>query len=56
MSKAKEYLLHTELPIQEIGELIGIANASRFSTLFKEKNKQTPRDFRKEYQKEGVRR
>ncbi|WP_269411408.1 bifunctional transcriptional activator/DNA repair enzyme AdaA [Lentibacillus daqui] len=54
MSKAKEYLLHTEFPIQEIGELVGIANASRFSTLFKEKNKQTPRDFRKKYQKEGV--
>ncbi len=47
MSKAKEYLLHTELPIQEISELVGIANASRFSTLFKEKNNQTPRDFRK---------
>lgn len=51
MSWAKEYLLHTELSIQEIGELVGIANASRFSTLFKEKNKQTPRDFRKNIKK-----
>ena len=53
MLKAKEYLLHTDLPIQEIGGLVGIPNPSRFSTLFKKKNKQTPRDFRKEYKKEG---
>ncbi|HLQ73647.1 MAG TPA: bifunctional transcriptional activator/DNA repair enzyme AdaA [Bacillota bacterium] len=53
ISKAKEYLLQTELPIQKIGELVGIPNASRFSTLFKEKNKQTPKSFRNKYRKRG---
>lgn len=51
LKKAKEYFIYTDLPIQEISKLVGIANAARFSTLFKAKNNQTPRDFRKKYKK-----
>ncbi|GAB2575566.1 bifunctional transcriptional activator/DNA repair enzyme AdaA [Gracilibacillus alcaliphilus] len=51
MKKAKEYLIHTNLSIQEIAKLVGIANAARFATVFKDKNKQTPSNFRKNKQK-----
>ncbi|UOQ50566.1 bifunctional transcriptional activator/DNA repair enzyme AdaA [Gracilibacillus caseinilyticus] len=47
IEKAEKYLVQTDLPIQEIGRLVGITNASRFSTVFKEKNSQTPSQFRK---------
>lgn len=49
MKHAKEYLVHTDVPIQEIGQLVGIPNPSRFSTLFKEKNNQTPKEYRRRY-------
>lgn len=47
MEKAKTYLVNTDLPIKEIGRLVGIANAARFSTVFREKYRQTPSHFRK---------
>lgn len=48
MEKAKECLIETDLSVKEIAHLIGITNPTRFTTLFKEKNQQTPRQFRKE--------
>ncbi|WP_440895581.1 bifunctional transcriptional activator/DNA repair enzyme AdaA [Amphibacillus sp. Q70] len=51
MEKAKDYLIHTDLSIKEIGKLVGITNAARFSTVFKHKNKQTPSHFRKNKRK-----
>lgn len=51
MNKAKEYLDQTDLPIKEIGKLVGIPNPTRFSTLFKEKNNQTPSHYRKNNKK-----
>ncbi|MEI3605325.1 bifunctional transcriptional activator/DNA repair enzyme AdaA [Pseudogracilibacillus sp. SE30717A] len=51
MKKAKEYLLNTDLPIKEIGRLVGIANAARFSTVFREQISQSPSQFRKNNKK-----
>lgn len=51
IEKAKDYLIHTDLSIQEIGKLVGITNAPRFSTVFKDKNKHTPSHFRKNKKK-----
>lgn len=47
METAMGYLIHSDLPIREIGRLVGIANAARFSAFFKEKSNQTPSQFRK---------
>ncbi|MFD2830811.1 bifunctional transcriptional activator/DNA repair enzyme AdaA [Corticicoccus populi] len=47
MREAEEYLKNSHFTVKKIGELVGISNASRFSTLFKERHGQTPSDFRK---------
>lgn len=52
MEEAKIYLVQTDLSIQEIAKLVGIPNSARFSTVFKEKNKQTPSHYRKNYKEE----
>lgn len=49
LEKAKDCLIETDLSVKEIAHLIGITNPTRFTTLFKEKNQQTPRQFRKAY-------
>lgn len=54
MKHARRYLLETVLPIKEISRLVGITNPTRFTTLFKEKNHQTPHEFRKEYREKGL--
>ncbi|GGP17065.1 hypothetical protein GCM10011346_51550 [Oceanobacillus neutriphilus] len=54
MEKAKVYLIETDLPVKEIAGLVGVSNPARFITLFKEKNNQTPRQFRKESAGRGV--
>lgn len=51
MDKAKEYLVQTDLSINEIGTLVGIPNPARFSTIFKKKNKQTPSRYRNIHKK-----
>jgi len=49
LEKAKDCLIETDLSVKGIAHLIGITNPTRFTTLFKEKNQQTPRQFRKAY-------
>lgn len=51
MEKAMDYLVYTDVAISEIGKLIGISNAAHFATLFKKRTNQTPREFRKNYNK-----
>ncbi|MFD1453096.1 MULTISPECIES: bifunctional transcriptional activator/DNA repair enzyme AdaA [Oceanobacillus] len=54
MEKAKVCLIETDLSVKEIAGLVGISNPARFITLFKEKNNQTPGQYRKEYAGRGV--
>ncbi|MFD1416614.1 bifunctional transcriptional activator/DNA repair enzyme AdaA [Oceanobacillus jeddahense] len=49
MQKAKDYLIETPLLVKEIASLVGISNPARFTTVFKEKNHLTPRQFRMNY-------
>ncbi|MCL6590178.1 MAG: helix-turn-helix transcriptional regulator [Firmicutes bacterium] len=46
MSKAKELLLQTKLPVAEIAEKVGFANSSYFYKTFKKMNGVTPTEFR----------
>ncbi|UUX33029.1 bifunctional transcriptional activator/DNA repair enzyme AdaA [Fundicoccus culcitae] len=52
LTHAKVYLKQTTLPIKEIAKKVGIANASRFSTLFKAYTKQTPKQYRNNHLRE----
>lgn len=49
IDKAKVYLIETDFSVKEIAHLVGMTNPNRFTTLFKEKNHMTPRQFRKAY-------
>ncbi|WP_165767908.1 helix-turn-helix domain-containing protein [Virgibacillus indicus] len=44
-------MVYTDVAISEIGNLIGIPNAAYFATLFKKRANQTPREFRKKFNK-----
>jgi len=46
MEKARHLLLSTDLPVQEIGQQVGFANAQHFSTRFRRLTGQSPRAFR----------
>lgn len=47
VEKAQDFLLHTQLDIQAIGEAVGIPNNAQFSTLFKKITKMSPSDYRR---------
>jgi len=47
--KAQEMLIHTELPANRIGELVGMNNASYFYVSFKRFSGKTPDHYRKAY-------
>ncbi|MFC3746400.1 bifunctional transcriptional activator/DNA repair enzyme AdaA [Paenibacillus sp. GCM10012306] len=49
VAKAKQYLLHTEQGVAEIGQSVGLPNTSYFITLFKRKTGYTPSQFRQLY-------
>ena len=46
IEKAKYLLLNTDMPIYEIGELIGYKNATHFSAAFKRQEGTTPKKFK----------
>jgi transcriptional regulator GlxA family with amidase domain len=48
MEKARQLLLDTTLPIQEISMQVGYANPANFSTLFKQKMGISPNQLRKD--------
>lgn len=48
LSKAKELLGHSEIPINEVGELTGYSSPSYFSDAFKEKTGLSPLQYRKQ--------
>ncbi len=52
LNKASSLLAETDLPIAEIAELSGYKNASHFSQLFTRHQQCSPRDFRKQRQKQ----
>ncbi|MFF2912491.1 bifunctional transcriptional activator/DNA repair enzyme AdaA [Paenibacillus sp. NPDC057934] len=52
VAKAKQYLLHTEQGVAEIGLSVGLPNTSYFITLFKRKTGYTPSQFRQLYKSE----
>ncbi|MDF2961401.1 MAG: two-component system response regulator [Paenibacillus sp.] len=49
IDKAKQLLTHSALPVNEIGELVGFANANYFFKIFKRWSNLTPNDYRKLY-------
>jgi AraC-like DNA-binding protein len=49
LNKAKEFLLQTNLTIQQVADSCGFENSSYFSEVFKKANNLSPRDFRKKY-------
>lgn len=46
VEKAKEYLIHTELPVHEIGHRVGFVNDNYFIKIFKRLTQQTPSKYR----------
>lgn len=46
VKKAKEYLAHSDMRIQEISDALGFSDYRYFSTLFKKETGQTPLDYR----------
>ncbi|WP_178023682.1 response regulator [uncultured Paenibacillus sp.] len=46
VEKAQEYLLHTELPVHEIGQRVGFINDNYFIKIFKRLTQQTPSKYR----------
>ncbi|WP_231637300.1 bifunctional transcriptional activator/DNA repair enzyme AdaA [Paenibacillus sp. FJAT-27812] len=46
ITKAKEYLAHTDRAVSDIALNVGMANTSYFITLFKKKTGRTPNDYR----------
>lgn len=46
MSRAKEYLTHTDKSVSDIGMHVGMTNTSYFITLFKKKTGRTPNGYR----------
>jgi AraC-like DNA-binding protein len=55
MSKAKELLLHSDLPIADIAERTGFTNSSYFYRTFKRCNGVTPNEYRRaQFERGGV--
>lgn len=46
VERAKEYLLHTDLPVHEIGHQVGFVNDNYFIKIFKRLTQQTPSKYR----------
>lgn len=46
VEKAQEYLLHTDLPVHEIGQRVGFLNDNYFIKIFKRHTQQTPSKYR----------
>lgn len=46
VEKAQEYLLHTDLPVHEIGQRVGFINDNYFIKIFKRLTQQTPSKYR----------
>jgi two-component system, response regulator YesN len=51
ISHAKEYLKNTDIAINEIGQKVGYANSSTFTSTFKKFLGISPTEYRKEYRK-----
>jgi AraC-like DNA-binding protein len=51
ITRAKELLKYSDMPISEIAETIGIDNVSHFITLFKDRASHTPLSYRKKWQR-----
>lgn len=49
LDKAKEFLIKTNMTIQQVADSSGFENSSYFSEVFKKANNLSPRDFRKKY-------
>ncbi|SDD08060.1 two-component system, response regulator YesN [Paenibacillus sp. UNCCL117] len=49
IDKAKHLLTETALPVNEIGEQVGFANANYFFKMFKRWTELTPNEYRKQY-------
>ncbi len=49
IDKAKELLLYTSLPVNEIAEKVGYSTAAHFSAVFKMLNGMSPLNFRKQF-------
>jgi len=55
MNKAKELLLHSDLPIADIAERTGFTNSSYFYRTFKRCNGVTPNEYRRaQFERGGV--
>ncbi|CAM3987163.1 bifunctional transcriptional activator/DNA repair enzyme AdaA [Paenibacillus alkaliterrae] len=54
MDKAKQYLIHSDKTIADIGLSVGLPNASYFITLFKKKTGHTPADYRQLYRNKSI--
>ena len=52
--KAEELLLHTDHPVNKIGDLVGIDNTKYFFTLFKKRFGKTPEHYRKEHKLNNI--
>ncbi len=52
--KAEELLLHTDHPVNKIGDLVGIDNTKYFFTLFKKRFGNTPERYRKEHKLNNI--
>lgn len=51
ISHAKEYLKYQDISINEIGQRVGYANSSTFTSTFKKFSGVSPTEYRKEYRK-----
>lgn len=54
VDKAKSLLSETSMPVNEIGELVGFANANYFFKIFKRWSQLTPNDYRKLYRESST--
>ena len=50
MEKAAELLVQSQLPVNQIAQEVGYESQSKFSSVFKDFYKQTPKDYKKNHQ------
>ena len=55
MRRAKQILLESDHPVQEVARMVGYENPLTFSKIFKEYYGSSPRDYRKENGKNSPR-
>lgn len=51
MERAKDLLAHTDLPVSEVANAVGVGDYSYFTKVFRKMHKLTPNQFRKERRK-----